>query len=157
VFITSINRAWECFYKKIDDDLAEACGVKASLNTVKELRTENCSELLFYIRNARNELLHNRRILWVSGEGEKPLGIGVSVKFRDNYYLSEPPNYSSYILPAMISNFSGSELAAIPLKGEVQVPSKHLSVEIVNSPMNIMSLSYEFYGQKIRDIFLRLN
>jgi hypothetical protein len=157
-FIFKINQCWELaneYFLKLDGDLQVAKEFVASLNSMRDIKSSNKDPLLIYIKEARNQLAHREDILWISSEESSiPDGLGHQINFGSSYVSQSAKLYSRCVLPSLSLNFADIYIAAKPVSHrsgeEIPVPLSCCGIKMKdNSPLNIMTYSYEFYGQNL--------
>lgn len=154
-FIVNINQAWELAHAAYKNNFSSILNGRKIIDRVYNDRTQN-DDLLNFIREARNQLSHREAILWSSDEEPRIDCIGKANIVGPSSNMRNKNSYSCAVLPSLNLNFTGTQIALKPImdkKGTVlSVPVMHLNHKIQNDPINVMNISYEYYGVKFSEL-----
>lgn len=154
-FILNINHSWEMAKEAYQNNFSSILDVKKIIDRVNNDRTQN-DDLIIFIREARNQLSHREAILWSSEAEPKIEGIGKVNCFGPSSTLRNKKYFSCTILPSLYLNFIGTQIALKPIKKKdgnwLTVPDKHLNQKIQNDPINVVKITYNYYGNNIHEL-----
>lgn len=156
-FIFEINRFWEITYTKgKESNCRTLLSFLEEINNSRNYWTTSADPLLSYVKEARNQLAHDKNILWNSNEESIIEGLGKKENMGPHYDQVSKDLHSTAILPSLALCFSDVEIAAKTIttlrKDTIEVPVKCINNSFENTPRKIMTTTYDFYGQSFRKI-----